>query len=57
MKQFNSVDEGLAGMISNLSRNYFALGLTTPETIGPKYCEGNEWAGKISWFVNKIRNS
>ena len=56
-RQFDSVDEGLVGMIDNLSRNYFALGLNTPETIGPKYCEGNEWAGHISWFVNKIRNS
>lgn len=56
-RQFNSVDEGLVGMIDNLSRNYFSQGLTTPETIGPKYCEGNEWAGKINWFVNKIRNS
>jgi len=56
-RQFDTIDEGLVGMIDNLSRNYFALGLNTPETIGPKYCEGNEWAGHISWFVNKIRNS
>jgi len=56
-KQFDSVDEGLVGMIDVLSRNYFQLGLNTPETIGPKYCEGNEWAGKVSWFVNKIRNN
>ena len=56
-RQFDTVDEGLVGLIDNLSRNYFALGLTTPETIGPKYCEGNEWAGHITWFVNKIRNN
>ena len=56
-RQFDSVDAGLVGLIDNLSRNYFAIGLTTPETIGPKYCEGNEWAGHINWFVNKIRNS
>ena len=56
-RQFDTIDEGLVGMIDNLSRNYFALGLNTPETIGPKYCEGNEWAGHISWFVNKIRSS
>lgn len=56
-KQFDSIDEGLAGLVDNLSRNYFALGLTTPETIGPKYCEGDEWAGHISWFVEKIRNN
>ena len=56
-RQFDTVDEGLVGLIDNLSRNYFAIGLNTPETIGPKYCEGNEWAGHITWFVNKIKNS
>lgn len=56
-KQYDSVDEGLVGMIDNLARNYYEKGLNTPETIGPKYCEGNEWAGKINWFIEKIRNS
>ena len=56
-KQYDTIDEGLVGMIDNLSKNYFQLGLTTPETIGPKYCEGNEWAGKITWFIEKIRNN
>ena len=56
-KQFDTVEAGLVGMIDNLSKNYFSIGLTTPEAIGPKYCEGNTWAGKISWFVEKIRNS
>lgn len=56
-KKYESVDEGLVGMIDNLSKNYFEKGLTTPETIGPKYCEGNEWAGKITWFMDKIRNA
>ena len=56
-KQFNSIDEGLTGLISNLSRNYFALGLTTPETIGPKYAENPDWPSTVSQFVNKIRAS
>lgn len=56
-KKYETVDEGLVGMIDNLAKNYFEKGLTTPETIGPKYCEGNEWAGKISWFIEKIRNA
>lgn len=56
-KQFNSIDEGLVGLIDNLYKNYYAIGLNTVEKIAPKYCEGNEWAGKINWFVNKIRNS
>lgn len=56
-KKYESVDEGLVGMIDNLAKNYFEKGLTTPETIGSKYCEGNEWAGKINWFIEKIRNA
>ena len=56
-RQFNSVEEGLVGMIDNLSRNYYGIGLNTVELIAPKYCEGNTWAGQINWFVNKIRNS
>lgn len=56
-KKFDSIDEGLVGMISNLYKNYYAMGLNTVETIAPKYCEGNTWAGKINWFVNHIRNN
>ncbi len=56
-KRYNSPDEGIEGMISNLSRNYYAIGLNTVEKIAPKYCEGNTWAGKINWYVNKIRNA
>lgn len=56
-KKFNSIDEGLVGMINNLYKNYYAMGLNTVELIAPKYCEGNTWAGKINWFVNNIRNN
>ena len=56
-RRYNSVDEGLEGMINNLYRNYYAYGLTTVEAIGPKYAEGNTWVGKINWYVNKIRNA
>ena len=56
-KKYDTIDEGLVGMINNLYKNYYAMGLNTVETIAPKYCEGNTWAGKINWFVNSIRNS
>lgn len=55
--KFDTIDAGLVGMINNLYKNYYAMGLNTVETIAPKYCEGNTWAGKINWFVNSIRNS
>ena len=56
-KKYNSVDEGLEGMISNLYRNYYSRGLVTVETIGPKYAESDTWVSKINWYVNKIKNA
>lgn len=56
-KRYNSVQEGLEGIITNLYKNYYAYGLTTVEAIGPKYAESNTWVGKINWYVNKIRNT
>ena len=56
-KRYNSIEEGLEGMISNLYKNYYAYGLNTVESIGPRYAESNTWVGKINWYVNKIRNT
>lgn len=56
-KKFDSLDEGIMGLINNLYKNYYSVGLDTVEKIAPKYAEGNTWAGKINYFVNKIRNS
>ena len=56
-QRYSSVDEGLIGMISNLYRNYYARGLTTVETIGPRYAESNTWVSKINWYVNKLKNA
>ena len=56
-QRYNSIDEGLEGMISNLYRNYYSKGLVTIETIGPKYAESSEWVSKINWYVNKIKSA
>jgi len=56
-KRYNSIEEGLEGMITNLYKNYYAYGLNTVESIGPRYAESNTWIGKINWYVNKIRNT
>ena len=56
-QRYNSIDEGLIGMISNLYRNYYARGLTTVETIGPRYAKSNTWVSKINWYVNKLKNA
>ena len=42
---YSSIEEGVEAMVSNLAHNYFAIGLTTPELIGQKYCPVNpNWA-------------
>lgn len=42
---YASIEEGVEAMVSNLAHNYFAIGLTTPELIGQKYCPVNHnWA-------------
>ena len=56
-KKFDSLDEGIMGLINNLYKNYYSVGVDTVEKIAPKYAEGNTWAGKINYFVNKIKNS
>lgn len=41
---FNTIDDGVDYFVKNLANNYFAIGLDTPELIGPKYCPNNtEW--------------
>ena len=56
-QRFDSVEDGLNGMISNLYRNYYAKGLTTVESIGPRYAESGEWIGKINWYVGKLKSA
>ncbi len=54
---FDSLDSGIKAMISNLANNYVSKGLTTPETIGPRYAMSNTWATKIRDYMEKIQNS
>ena len=56
-KAYSTIDEGIVGVINNLSRNYFAQGRTTVETIAPKYAEGASWPSKINWYVNLVRTN
>lgn len=56
-QRYGSIDEGLEGMISNLYRNYYARGLTTVESIGPRYAESGEWISKINWYVGRLKSA
>lgn len=45
---FETIDEGVDRFVSNLADNYFAVGLNTPETIGPRYCPGSQhWIDQV----------
>ncbi len=55
-KGYASIDDGIRGAIDNLYNNYYARGLTTPETIGPKYAESGTWVSMINGYINSIRN-
>ena len=53
-KAFSSLDEGISAFMNNLYKNYYAKGLTTPETIGPKYAASSTWASKIRAYMQEI---
>ncbi len=54
-KAYPTLEEGIQGFLDNLANNYIANGLTTPETIGPKYAASTVWSSKILSYMDKIR--
>lgn len=54
---FPTLDDGIRAFVDNLYKNYYSRGLTTPETIGPKYAESDSWSMKVNNYINKIRNA
>ena len=54
-KAFATLDEGIDAYMNNLYKNYFSMGLTTPETIGPKYAASKTWASQVERYVNMIK--
>ena len=54
---FPTLDDGIKAFIDNLSNNFISRGLTTPETIGPRYAESGTWTMKVNNYIEKIRKS
>ena len=52
---FNTLEEGIIEFISNLKRNYIDYGLTTPETINPKYAEDPNWSVNVNRYIEQIK--
>ena len=55
-KAYPTLDEGIMGYLDNLYRNYYSYGLTTPETIGPKYAASPTWASQVNNYIALIRS-
>lgn len=55
-KAYPTLDEGIMGYLDNLYRNYYSKGLTTVETIGPKYAASTTWASKVNNYVALVRS-
>jgi len=53
---FSSIDDGIKAFIDNIARNYVAYGLTTAETMNPKYAENPMWASNVNAYIEKIKN-
>lgn len=54
---FNTLDEGIEAMISNIYYNYYTKGMTTPETINPVYAESQTWSYNVNRYIDEIRNN
>ena len=53
---FSSIDDGIRAFIDNIARNYVAYGLTTAETMNPKYAENPNWANNVNAYIERIKN-
>ena len=56
-QEFSSLEEGINAYLENLYYNYYALGLTSAETIGPKYAASTTWANTVNYYINYIRSN
>lgn len=52
---FPTLDEGINAYMNNLYNNYVSQGLTTPESMGPKYAANAAWASQVRSYMNEIR--
>lgn len=51
-----TLDDGIRAFIDNIARNYVAYGLTTAETMNPKYAENPAWATNVNRYISSIQS-
>ena len=54
---WNSLDDGIRAFIDNIYRNYVLYGLTTADTMNPKYAENPRWSYNVNNYINIIKNN
>ena len=54
-RSYPTLDDGIRGFIDNIADNYYAYGLTTPETMNKKYAESSTWALKVNRYISSVR--
>ncbi len=54
-RSYPTLDDGIRGFIDNLANNYYAYGLTTPETMNKKYAESTAWATKVNNYMSSVK--
>ena len=52
---FETLDDGIMAFINNLKYNYIDYGLTTPESINPKYAEDSNWSNNVNKYIERIK--
>lgn len=55
-QRFSSIDAGIEGFLNNIYKNYYLYGLTTADTMNPKYAENPLWARNVNAYISKIKN-
>lgn len=56
-RSFPTLEAGIRSYLENLSRNYYSVGLTTPELMNSKYAASPTWAAQVNSYVGQIRAS
>jgi len=56
-QSFDSIEAGIEGFLNNVYKNYFLYGLTTADTMNPKYAENPLWSKNVNAYIAKIKNS
>ena len=53
---FPTLDDGIRAFIDNIYRNYVVYGLTTADTMNPKYAENPMWSTNVNAYIKRIKN-